>query len=134
MKRTIPDDQLTLIIQTPENSKDFEWKHSKEFCYHGEMYDIIRKETAPDETIKYYCFADKKETSLLFSFYKTVENTMDPCGKATDFSKKASHFFSGLYTTPEKFTLNLFFTTSLFFFNFSELLKVNYSALPSPPP
>lgn len=39
------------------------WKHSKEFSYQGEMYDIVEKKNEGD-SIAYWCWWDHQETAL----------------------------------------------------------------------
>lgn len=134
MKKTIPDDQLTLIIQTPDNADDFEWEHSKEFRYHGEMYDIVKKETCLGGTIKYFCFADEQETSLIDSFSKTVSNTMDPSGKANDFAKKISQVLGFVFNLPESLSIAYFFNfDKLFFGNQRNIISCIPDILLPPP-
>ncbi len=58
----IPKSELTLVKISPEN-KNIRWKHSKEFQYNGEMYDVVRSEKHGD-TIYYFCWWDNKETKL----------------------------------------------------------------------
>lgn len=58
----IPKSELTLVKISPEN-KNIRWKHSKEFEYNGEMYDVVRTEKHGDSTF-YYCWWDNKETHL----------------------------------------------------------------------
>ncbi len=39
------------------------WKHSKEFEFNGEMYDVVKKITSTD-SIQYWCWLDHEETKL----------------------------------------------------------------------
>lgn len=135
IKKTISSEKLVQIRQTPENAKEFEWEHSKEFCYHGSMYDVIKKEINQDGSIIYFCIFDAKETSLLNFFIKSISNTLDPCGKANDIAKKISHFFVGFFTIPDSNLNGIFLNTLQLLFRDSKFsLNILYSDLPSPPP
>jgi hypothetical protein len=59
----VPDHQLNLILITKKERHLLHWKHSKEFEYLGEMYDIVRQESWGDTT-HYWCWWDKEETNL----------------------------------------------------------------------
>lgn len=59
----VPDHQLNLILITKKQRHLLHWKHSKEFEYLGEMYDIVRQESCGDTT-HYWCWWDKEETTL----------------------------------------------------------------------
>lgn len=66
--------ELVLFKFTEEDKKtQLSWKHSKEFEYKGEMYDIAETELHGDTTY-YWCWWDYEETTLnkqldqLFSF------------------------------------------------------------------
>lgn len=80
IKQNIPDDKLTLIVITEHNKNELLWKHSKEFRYHGIMYDIVRKSDTEKATY-YYCIADFKETTLFASLDNFVKNSMAAKGK-----------------------------------------------------
>lgn len=66
--------ELVLIKFSEEDKRtQLNWKHSKEFEYKGEMYDIAETEVHGDTTF-YWCWWDHEETALnkqlnrLFSF------------------------------------------------------------------
>lgn len=64
MLEGIPADQLVCLKFSKQNVGDLlKWKHSKEFSYKEEMYDIVyKKETA--DSVFYYCWWDHEETTL----------------------------------------------------------------------
>jgi hypothetical protein len=134
MQKTLPANQITIIIQTTSNVDDFGWEDSKEFCYHEAMYDVVKKEICADGTIKYYCISDEKETSLLSSFSKTVSNTMDPSGKANDFVKKVSQILGSFYNLTESLSIIHFLSfDKLFFGNERNITSVTPEILLPPP-
>lgn len=63
----LPNDELTLVKVATHLEKRpnaaFYRKHEKEFQFLGEWYDIVRSNRMGDTTY-YYCFHDKKETTL----------------------------------------------------------------------
>ena len=46
-----------------ENQQKLKWKHSKEFEFNGEMYDVVKKVITAN-TIQYWCWWDHEETKL----------------------------------------------------------------------
>ena len=52
------------------------WKHSKEFEYDGEMYDVVQVIESED-SLQYYCWWDHKETALNRTLNKTLYATMN---------------------------------------------------------
>ncbi|MFZ6051543.1 hypothetical protein [Halocola ammonii] len=60
----LPKSQLTqLSFQSDEIDSLVNWKHSKEFEYEGEMFDIVQTEITGDST-HFWCWWDKEETLL----------------------------------------------------------------------
>lgn len=55
---------LTLLVfNNKQETEHLTWKHSKEFSFHGEMYDVMEKESNGDSTY-YWCWKDHEETKL----------------------------------------------------------------------
>lgn len=52
---------LTLFTFTEKEISQLNWKHSKEFEYKGEMYDIVEREKRGNSTL-FWCWKDEKET------------------------------------------------------------------------
>ena len=59
----VDEKELKLFVFSPEESAGLNWKHSKEFEFHGHMYDVIRTEEI-DGLLHYWCWPDNKETAL----------------------------------------------------------------------
>lgn len=58
------DEDLVFIAFTKEETQTLlNWKHSKEFEYNGEMYDIVHKRETQD-SVYYKLWWDKEETFL----------------------------------------------------------------------
>lgn len=50
------------------------WEHDHEFCYQGEMYDVVEKTTRGD-SVFYRCWWDKKETAVNKKLDRLAGNT-----------------------------------------------------------
>ncbi len=56
--------ELVLLKFTKKSKiEDLKWKHTKEFEYNGEMYDVVEVKQISD-TIFYWCWIDYEETKL----------------------------------------------------------------------
>lgn len=59
----IDREELTVLKFGQEEASQLKWKHSKEFEFKGDMYDIVDSEVHGDSII-YWCWWDHKETKL----------------------------------------------------------------------
>jgi hypothetical protein len=60
----LDDSELVLLRFHKDATKtDLRWKHSREFEYQGQMYDIVKTQESGD-SIFYYCWWDYEETQL----------------------------------------------------------------------
>jgi len=57
-------DLLKISFETEQDKNVFIRFHSREFRYHGIMYDIVKREVLENETW-YWCIRDEQETKLL---------------------------------------------------------------------
>lgn len=96
IKEGVPEDKLVTfsfcgtIREKPVAG--FRWTKKNEFRYKGEMYDIVREETAGD-SIVYHCIHDVKESGL----FKRWESYLD------DYLSKNPNKKSELLTTLQTF-------------------------------
>jgi hypothetical protein len=68
----------TLIFDKEDilNKKiNFQWIHSREFKYNGEMYDIVEKKETKSHLI-FYCVNDEKEKEFEKQFEKKLEDNL----------------------------------------------------------
>jgi hypothetical protein len=60
----LPQEELTtLSFSKSEIDSLLTWKHSREFVYHGQYYDIVSHSETTD-SVTYICWWDKAETEL----------------------------------------------------------------------
>jgi hypothetical protein len=127
----LPDQDLTLIkLTTSEAEKSLRWKHSKEFEYQGEMYDIVRKEQKGD-TLIFHCWWDYKETKLNQELAGLVMNLMGNDEQRNAQEEKLASFLKTLYCQDSfnESTTNFKWLSKSF-----TPYKKNYSFFSSPPP
>lgn len=104
--KSLPKEQLTLVkIATKleeENNPYFQWKHSREFRFLGEWYDVVQSEQMGDTTY-YYCFHDKKETVLYQKIQKTADNWLHTKEKSKHSKSLALYeLFKQTYLSVQK--------------------------------
>lgn len=63
MRGVDKDDLVTFAFTKHQIKNELKWKHSREFEYNGNMYDIVTFRKEGDKYI-YDCWLDKKETKL----------------------------------------------------------------------
>lgn len=128
--------ELVLFKFTEEEKRtQLDWKHSKEFAYKGEMYDIAEKEVHGDTTY-YWCWWDYEETALnkqlsqLFSF--ALGNS--PVHKQSQ--EKIIQLYKSLYFIEDStsFVLGNFDASSIpnFYYRMDESMWVK--SIIAPPP
>ena len=86
----LPKSELTKLSFSSHNVDSLvTWKHSKEFEYKGEMFDIVQKELKGD-SIHYWCWWDKEETLLNRKIEKLAYLALSGNEKS---NKQKDHFF-----------------------------------------
>jgi len=77
-----------------DSREKLKWEHSKEFEYHGEMYDVVEQEKKGD-SVTYWLWWDRKETALnqklyalLAGFMKQDSQRKNQKQTLIDFAKK----------------------------------------------
>lgn len=102
----IDKEELVLLVFNKDKvDQQVKWKHSKEFQYKGEMYDIVEKEIIGNE-IHYWVWWDKEETALNQKLTNLVRQNFaqNPCQNSKN--QVITHFFKTLYLS-EKPTMQL---------------------------
>jgi hypothetical protein len=131
-------DKKELVFMTfsiKDSQEKLNWKHSKEFEYKGEWYDIVEQEIIGD-SIHYYLWWDHDETQLNKQLNELIALTVDQNPLTKENNNKVAKLFKSLYFTEEKVLVkneikSEFFQPSIFYN--STLVKVYYS-IDLPPP
>lgn len=134
IKSSFPEDQLVVFRLSPENQNDFEWIHSKEFRYKGNMYDIVRKTVISASETDLYCIHDVKETGLFAHLDLLVKNAMNADKNASKASVLLSVFFSTLYFPSDQDFNFSSKATEMQFPEISEIYASLSLSVLSPPP
>ncbi len=131
----IDKNELVLLKFTEsQKKKQLKWKHSKEFQYNGEMYDIVETEIKGDTTY-YWCWWDYKETKLNQKLEKLLSFALQNNPKKQKHQILLKNFFKSLYFSESEETMtvavieikNKYYVQDI---NFQSLSK----APPIPPP
>lgn len=90
------EELVLLVFHKNEVDQQVKWKHSKEFQYKGEMYDIVEKELIGDN-IHYWLWWDKEETALNQKLTKLVQQNLAQNPHQSNKNQIITHFFKTLY-------------------------------------
>jgi hypothetical protein len=87
---------VLLSFARADANRDLRWKHSKEFEYRGEMYDIV-DQAATKDSVYYRCWWDHEETKL----HKQLDQLMADLLMRDPAQQSRQHhffdFFKSLY-------------------------------------
>ncbi|QQS35359.1 MAG: hypothetical protein IPM56_14060 [Ignavibacteriales bacterium] len=124
---------LSFRITDIENKTiDFIWKHSKEFKFNGDMYDIVERIDTKD-SVHFYCFLDKKENKLNAAFNDQYENDLEEKKRKTSGRSLAAQQVTDLFLA-----LIILSTPDCAGQKYLSLLEKGYlnnePDIPSPPP
>ena len=134
IKNSVPEDQLVVFRLSPENQNDFEWLHSKEFRYKGNMYDIVRKTVISASETDLYCIHDVKETGLFAHLDFLVKEAMNHDKNASKARNLLSGFLSILYFQSD-YVFDFFtHSTDIKFMEVAELYLSQSLSVILPPP
>lgn len=90
-------DELVLLKFTiAESRTKLRWKHTKEFEFAGQMYDIVEKQISGD-TIYYWCWWDHEETRLNRQLDDLVAKVLGNNPQRKDRQDKTIEFLKKLY-------------------------------------
>jgi hypothetical protein len=101
IKLGVPDNQLVHISISTKNKSQLEWKHSKEFRYKGNMYDVVKIEIVNDSTTLYQCVSDQQETILFANLDEQVKKNMDSKNNGSNPIKNLFKFLSNIYSQSQ---------------------------------
>ncbi len=93
----IEKDQLErLQFSISESKTILDWKHSEEFSFNGNMYDIVDTEINAD-SIVYWCWLDKKETELNHQLAILLDSVLGNNKERTEKKDRLTHFSKTLF-------------------------------------
>ena len=96
MEITSNDELVSFTFEKSDTAKVLFWKHSKEFEYNGEMYDIVRREYNNDQ-VTYYLWWDHEETSLNRRLTELTASLFDQSPSKERSSHQLSFFLNQLF-------------------------------------
>lgn len=135
MVEGIDKEELVLLKFTKEESETaLRWKHSKEFEYNRQMYDIVET-TVIGDTIYYYCWLDSKETKLNKQLAKLVTNIFNHNPQKREKQARLFSYFKSCYCSNHfSWNSNIFVYEVKPNLNFSNIFESLLLTPPTPPP
>ena len=86
--------QLTFTIE--ETNSQLKWKHSKEFEFNHQMYDIVEADTSGN-IINYWCWWDHQETKLNKQLNKLLAQFLGNDTKNKETKTRLANFYQSLF-------------------------------------
>ncbi|MBE0638498.1 MAG: hypothetical protein IH598_08260 [Bacteroidales bacterium] len=128
-------DELVVLRFTKEETLNLlNWKHSKEFEFNGEMYDIVET-VAIEDSVFYYCWWDHEETHLNKKLNSLLAHAAGQNEQSKDRLNKICQFFKGLYFDDLTSQKDQQFTNQLkITFFYTEKYNSLFFPPPVPPP
>jgi len=103
------DELVSLKFTKEEAQIKLRWKHSKEFEYNGEMYDIAQNSTQGD-SVFYWCWWDHKETKLNQQLNELVAFALGNNQQRKNNQEQLIDFYKSLFWQHYHAKLNVFAT------------------------
>lgn len=134
MKKGMDKEELLLLKFSIEEAESLlNWRHSKEFEFGGEMYDIVEKQIVGD-SVYYQVWHDCKETRLHKKTKKLITGWVGQDSQKKEQSQKLAQWIGVLYCHTLAWQLPSFCVVNdpaLFAYN---ALCFSISSPPSSPP
>ena len=90
---------VLLKFSKKETTSKLRWKHSKEFEFNNQMYDIVDKITTKD-SIKYWCWWDFEETKLNKQLDNLLVGVYQHDSKSKEKQDLVYKFYKSIYFQP----------------------------------
>lgn len=136
IKAGVPEEDLVVLKITKseeENPQVFERKHSREFLYKGEMYDVMRSSQVGDTTI-YTCIHDVKESRLFARLDRMVLDELNGNENQKKHREMMLGFFQKVYLSSVSPALIFFPPEIESLFGYSDSYSEKHSLDPVEPP
>ncbi len=126
---------VTLKFAKSKVSSELKFEHSKEFEYHGEMYDVV-KSVEKSDTIIYTCWWDNKETKLNKQLAHLMDDIIGSNPQNKENQKRLVNFYKSLFheNTASLIADNPLFTGNSYYSFNNFIYSINCPAPPVPPP
>lgn len=96
----IDKSELVLLkFSKAETSTKLKWKHSKEFEFNNQMYDVVDKITTKD-SVKYWCWWDFEETRLNKQLDNLLVDVFQHDSKSKEKQDLVYKFYKSIYLQP----------------------------------
>ena len=96
----IDKSELVLLkFSKAETTTKLKWKHSKEFEFNNQMYDIVDKVVSKD-SIHYWCWWDFEETKLNKQLDNLLVDVYQHDSKSKDKQDSLYKFYKSIYFQP----------------------------------
>ncbi|MFH0756439.1 MAG: hypothetical protein V2B15_04040 [Bacteroidota bacterium] len=130
----IDREELVLLKFTEEESRTrLQWKHSKEFEYNKQMYDIVKTEIKGD-TSYYWCWLDSKETKLNEQLDELLNAALRKDPGKKENQERLANFYKSLFCEQlADWHLHAFQTEQSLFSYYFNYLTISFPP-PVPPP
>lgn len=111
------------------------WKHSKEFEFNAEMYDVV-KSIVKGDTIIYTCWWDNNETKLNKQLAHLMDDIIGSNRQNKENQKRLVSFYQKLFheNTLNIFGIHTINTTNLYCSFNNIIYSLSATAPPVPPP
>ena len=127
-------DELVLLKFTKtEKQQKLKWKHSREFEYNGEMYDIVAREEKGDTSF-FWCWWDHEETKLNKQLKELVSYQFGKNPGKQENQKRFFNFFKTIIFTASLEKIEIAFFELNRYFGYKHSLYQSLSNPPPPPP
>ena len=134
------EDELVLLkFAEVDLLKKLKWKHSKEFEFNGEMYDIVTVKKTKD-SIEYHCWWDSEESLLNRKLMALVGLNLADLPDNRELQFNLSNFYKTIYFKQESeleifhYQNNILSCRSDIFFQKPEAILSGFNSNNSPPP
>ena len=134
--RGIDRKELVMIrIHVDESASKLHWKHSREFEFAGDMYDVVETVRRHD-SVFFYCWPDQAETSLNLKLTKLIAGALGSDVPGKEQQKRLSDFFKIFFLAayPGNYDYGAFFSAGFLFRAENQPIDSGLFPPPSPPP
>lgn len=124
---------FTLQFTEKQKKTILRWKHSREFEYQGEWYDIVDSSVNGDTT-QYYLWWDHDETALNKQLSDLVSIAIGNNPQKQESQKRLVQFFKSLFPPSDNGDASFAFIALFNKYHFSQEQYVSVSLSPPAPP